>query len=149
MDILKKVINSLTDKEKFEIFAIISLLFLCTILVLSAIAWSRGQDVDYFKEKIFIIEERLNINDRRDNDQGDKLSAVDNKLAEAERDITIIAINVAATQHVVKEIVNPPNKKQQTIPPFEKLPPLPAPKKTVNDLRPLTAEEQKKLKSQN
>ena len=146
MDIIKKLFKDLSDKEKFEIVIIVSLLFFCTIVVLSAIAWSRGQDVDYFKEKIVIMEERLNHNDKRDHDQGERINNVEARVAEAEKDITVTVINVAATQNVVKDIINPPNKRPQTIPPFDKLPPLPAPRKTVTEsIKPISPEQAKRM----
>ena len=146
MEIFKRLLSDFTDKEKFEISLFVLLILVGTVLVLLGISWSRGRDVDYFKEKIYIIEERLNHNDKRDHDQGESIAKTEARISETEKDVTVIAINVAATQNVVKDIINPPNKKNPTsIPPFEKLPPLPVPKKSVQHLKPLTHEEIKKL----
>lgn len=146
MQIFKKILNDFSDKEKLEITLFLSFILFATIIVLSAIAWSRGQDVDYFKEKIYFIEERLNNNDKRDNDQRERLATVEGRVSETEKDMSIVVMNVAATQTVIKDAINPPNKKPIVIPPFEKLPPLPPPRKVIEQpIRPLTKEETKKI----
>lgn len=57
--------NKLTDTEKVEVlFLVIAMLF-STFIIISVIAWSRGVDVEYYKERVALIENKLIVIDKR------------------------------------------------------------------------------------
>jgi len=70
-NILAELLN-LTDREKAEIFLLMFVLAACAAVVMLGISWSRGNDVDYFKERLILTEARLNSIDKKVDDMRDK-----------------------------------------------------------------------------
>ena len=57
--------NDLTPVEKTQVLWSLIMVLVATVLVLYAIAASRGHDVDYFKERLGLQEQRLNYMDQK------------------------------------------------------------------------------------
>lgn len=57
--------NDLTPVEKTQVLWSLVMVLCVTVLVLYAIAASRGHDVDYFKERLGLQEQRLNYLDQK------------------------------------------------------------------------------------
>ena len=57
--------NDLTPVEKTQVLWSLVMVLCVTVLVLYAIAASRGQDIDYFKERLGLQEQRLNYMDQK------------------------------------------------------------------------------------
>lgn len=55
----------LTADERAQIAWMMCVVLLAMVIVLYAIAASRGQDVDYFKERLGLQEQRLNYMDQK------------------------------------------------------------------------------------
>ena len=82
----------LTESEKTQIYLGLSLVLGALVIVLYAIAASRGQDVDYFKHRMMIMEQRLNNMDvktdnisQRNADINQRLTAIENTVEEQRR----------------------------------------------------------------
>ena len=57
--------NDLTPVEKTQVLWSLVMVLCVTVLVLYAIAASRGHDIDYFKERLGLQEQRLNYMDQK------------------------------------------------------------------------------------
>ena len=115
---MKKIIAellNLNDQEKAEIFLLLFVLALCTAVVMLGISWSRGRDVDHFKERILIMDERMTHLDKKIHDQNQK----SDKILEAVNE-TRTALN--------NEIVRN-NEQDKWLEEWKKLPQLPKPKR--------------------
>lgn len=60
----------------------------CTVLVVSIVAWSNGKDVDYFKERVIMLDNRMNVLDKRVHDSVLRQEEVVKKLNE-----TVVQLN--------------------------------------------------------
>ena len=105
---------NLTDKEKTEILLLMIMLLICTCLVLLAFSWSRGNDVDYFKERIVLIEHRLTGMDKRMSDHDIKFD----KIIEATNE----------TRQKLNDEIARNNEQEKWIEYWKTLPQLPQPK---------------------
>jgi len=115
MSKLTSLWHSLDDKDKFEIFFILFFIAVAVAVVLLGIAWSRGHDVDYFKERIVLIEHRLTGMDKRMDNHDVKFD----KIIEA----------VNETRQKLNDEINRNNEQDKWIEEWKKLPQLPKPKR--------------------
>lgn len=76
---------NLTDKEKAELYGLMILLLFCTCAVLLGISWSRGNDVDYFKERIILTEQRMTVIDKKIHDTQLEINKTNEHVAESRR----------------------------------------------------------------
>jgi hypothetical protein len=56
---------NLTDKEKAEIFLMMILVLLCTCFILLAIVWSRSNEVEYFRKRVILMDQRMTVIDKK------------------------------------------------------------------------------------
>ena len=82
--IIAELLN-LTDKDKAEIYLIMVVLLFCTCAVILAIAWSRGNDVQYFKERIVLMDQRMTTIDKKLHDTQQNLNKTNENAAETRR----------------------------------------------------------------
>jgi hypothetical protein len=82
--IIAELIN-FTDKEKAEVFAILTVILFCTCAVLLGITWSRGNDVQYFKERIVLMDQRMTGIDKKLHDTQQNLNKTNETAAETRR----------------------------------------------------------------
>jgi len=85
---MKKIIAelfNLTDQEKAEMFAILAVILFCTCAVLLGITWSRGNDVQYFKERIVLMDQRMTGIDKKLHDTQQNLNKTNENAAETRR----------------------------------------------------------------
>jgi len=115
MSKLTSIWHSLEDKDKFEIFFILFFIAVGVAIVLLGIAWSRGHDVDYFKERIVLIEQRLTGMDKRMDNHDMKFD----KIVEATND----------TRQALNNEIQRNNEQDKWIEEWKKLPQLPKPKR--------------------
>ena len=115
MSKLTSLWHSLDDKDKFEIFFILFFIAVAVAVVLLGIALSRGHDVDYFKERIVLIEHRLTGMDKRMDNHDVKFD----KIIEA----------VNETRQKLNDEINRNNEQDKWIEEWKKLPQLPKPKR--------------------
>jgi len=59
------MLKNLTPSDKVELMIVLLAMLGCTVLVVSIVAWSNGKDVDYFKERVIMLDNRMNILDKR------------------------------------------------------------------------------------
>lgn len=59
------MLSKLSPSDKIELLLIICVVFFCTMLVITVIAWSNGKDIDYFKERVLLLDNRMNHIDKR------------------------------------------------------------------------------------
>ena len=83
---------NLTDHEKAEIFLLMFVLAGCAAVVMLGISWSRGNDVDYFKERIILMEQRMTHLDKKIHDEGQKAD----KILEAVNETRVVLNNEIA-----------------------------------------------------
>jgi len=83
-NLITELIN-LTDKDKVEIYLIMVVLLFCTCAVLLGITWSRGNDVDYFKERIVLMDQRMTGIDKKLHDTQQNLNKTNENAAETRR----------------------------------------------------------------
>ena len=106
---------NLTDHEKAEIFLLMFVLAGCAAVVMLGISWSRGNDVDYFKERIILMEQRMTHLDKKLHDEGQKMDKVVEALNE--------------TRTVLNNEINRNNEQDKWLEEWKKLPQLPKPKR--------------------
>lgn len=82
--IITEILN-LTDKDKAEIYLVMVVVLFCTCAVILAIAWSRGNDVDYFKERIILMDQRMTVIDKKIHDVGLEQSKINESVSETRR----------------------------------------------------------------
>lgn len=111
---IKKSLTELTDSEKLEICLFTLLISSAVILVLMAIATSRGNDVDYFKERILNLEQRFTVAEKARDSIQIRLSEEEKKSIELNTKVNETQIRVQETERWIEE--------------FNRLPPLPKPK---------------------
>jgi hypothetical protein len=115
MSKLTSIWHSLEDKDKFEIFFLLFFIAVFVCVVLLGIAWSRGHDVDYFKERIVLIEQRMTGMDKRMDNHDMKFD----KIIEA----------VNETRQKLNDEIQRNNEQDKWIEEGKKLPSLPKPKR--------------------
>lgn len=106
---------NLTDHEKAEIFLLMFVLAGCAAVVMLGISWSRGNDVDYFKERIILMEQRMTHLDKKIHDEGQKAD----KILEAVNETRVVLNNEIARN----------NEQDKWLEEWKKLPQLPKPKR--------------------
>ena len=106
---------NLTDHEKAEIFLLMFVLAGCAAVVMLGISWSRGNDVDYFKERIILMEQRMTHLDKKIHDEGQKVD----KILEAVNETRVVLNNEIARN----------NEQDKWLEEWKKLPQLPKPKR--------------------
>lgn len=57
--------QSLTNSEQTQIIWTVIIVLLAMVALLTAVAASRGQDVEYFKQRLGLMEQRVNYMDQR------------------------------------------------------------------------------------
>ena len=118
MSFMKKIIAELfylTDQEKAEIFLLMFVIALCASVVMLGISWSRGNDVDYFKERVVLMEQRMTHLDKKIHDEGQKTD----KIVEA----------INETRVALNNEINRNNEQDKWLEEWKKLPQLPKPKR--------------------
>ncbi len=110
-----KMLKELSDKDKKEILIYCLMALFCTTAVILAIAWSRGRDVDYFKERILIFEGRLDGMHKFINDTRDRNDIVIERLKE--------------TNQKLDKVIEKQSEQDRWIEEWKKLPQLPKPKR--------------------
>ena len=113
-NIIAELFN-LTDHEKAEIFLLMFVLALCAAVVMLGISWSRGNDVEYFKERVVLMEQRMTHLDKKVHDEGQKMDKV------------VEAIN--ETRVALNNEINRNNEQDKWLEEWKKLPQLPKPKR--------------------
>ena len=115
---MKKIIAellNLTDREKAEIFMLMFVLAACSAVVMLGISWSQSRDVDYFKERIILMEQRMTHLDKKVHDEGQKMDKVVEALNE--------------TRTVLGNEIVRNNEQDKWLEEWKKLPQLPKPKR--------------------
>jgi len=113
-NIIAELFN-LTDHEKAEIFLLMFVLAACASVVMLGISWSRGNDVEYFKERVVLMEQRMTHLDKKLHDEGQKMDKV------------VEAIN--ETRVALNNEINRNNEQDKWLEEWKKLPQLPKPKR--------------------
>lgn len=62
------MLRALSTADKLELSIICLVALFCTSLVISVIAWANGRDLAYFKERVILMEHRMNALDKKQND---------------------------------------------------------------------------------
>lgn len=115
---MKKIIAelfNLTDQEKAEIFLLMFALAACAAVIMLGITWSQSRDVDYFKERIILMEQRMTHLDKKVHDEGQKMDKVVEALNE--------------TRTVLGNEIVRNNEQDKWLEEWKKLPQLPKPKR--------------------
>ena len=115
---MKKIIAellNLTDREKAEIFMLMFVLAACSAVVMLGISWSQSRDVDYFKERIVLMEQRMTHIDKKLHDQNQKADKI------------LDAVN--ETRTVLNNEIARNNEQDKWLEEWKKLPQLPKPKR--------------------
>jgi len=115
---MKKIIAelfNLSDQEKAEIFLLMFVLAACTAVVMLGISWSRGKDVDYFKERIVLMEQRMTHLNKKIHDESQRVDKVVEALNE--------------TRTVLGNEIVRNNEQDKWLEEWKKLPQLPKPKR--------------------
>lgn len=115
MSKLFSIWRNLTDKDKLEVTFGLFFILLAVIIVLLGIAWSRGHDVEYFKERIIIIDQNILGMNKRMTEQDLRFD----KIVDATNE-TRQALNNEITRN---------NEQDKWIEEWKKLPQLPKPKR--------------------
>lgn len=62
---LFKLWSELPSEEKISVFMMLSFVLAAVVIVLYAFLASRGQDIEYFKYRLGLIEQRINYMDQK------------------------------------------------------------------------------------
>lgn len=62
------MLKNLSIGDKLELASITAALLFCTVVVILSIAWSNGRDLVYFKERVILMEHRMNSLDKKQDD---------------------------------------------------------------------------------
>lgn len=62
------MLRSLSTADKLELSIISLVILFCTSLVIAVISYSNGRDLAYFKERVVLMEYRMNALDKKQND---------------------------------------------------------------------------------
>jgi uncharacterized protein YoxC len=108
------MLKNLTPSDKVELMIVLLAMLGCTVLVVSIVAWSNGKDVDYFKERVIMLDNRMNVLDKRVHDSVLRQEEVVKKMNE-----TVTQLNSVTTK--VEE-------HDKWLDEWKKLPSLPKPK---------------------
>jgi uncharacterized protein YoxC len=108
------MLKDLTPSDKVELLIVLLAILGCTVLVVSIVAWSNGKDVDYFKERVIMLDNRMNVLDKRVHDSVLRQEEVVKKMNE-----TVTQLNSVTTK--VEE-------HDKWLDEWKKLPSLPKPK---------------------
>jgi uncharacterized protein YoxC len=108
------MLKDLTPSDKVELLIVLLAMLGCTVLVVSIVAWSNGKDVDYFKERVIMLDNRMNVLDKRVHDSVLRQEEVVKKMNE-----TVTQLNSVTTK--VEE-------HDKWLDEWKKLPSLPKPK---------------------
>ena len=108
------MLKDLTPSDKVELLIVLLAVLGCTVLVVSIVAWSNGKDVDYFKERVLMLDNRMNVLDKRVHDSVLRQEEVVKKLNE-----TVIQLNDNTTRI---------DEHDKWMAEWKKLPSLPKPK---------------------
>jgi uncharacterized protein YoxC len=108
------MLKDLTPSDKVELLIVLLAVLGCTVLVVSIVAWSNGKDVDYFKERVIMLDNRMNVLDKRVHDSVLRQEEVVKKMNE-----TVTQLNSVTTK--VEE-------HDKWLDEWKKLPSLPKPK---------------------
>jgi len=108
------MLKDLTPSDKVELIIVLLAMLGCTVLVVSIVAWSNGKDVDYFKERVIMLDNRMNVLDKRVHDSVLRQEEVVKKMNE-----TVTQLNSVTTK--VEE-------HDKWLDEWKKLPSLPKPK---------------------
>jgi hypothetical protein len=108
------MLKDLTPSDKVELLIVLLAVLGCTVLVVSIVAWSNGKDVDYFKERVILLDNRMNVLDKRVHDSVLRQEEVVKKMNE-----TVTQLNSVTTK--VEE-------HDKWLDEWKKLPSLPKPK---------------------
>mgnify|MGYP006961908618 CR=1 FL=1 len=108
------MLKDLTPSDKVELMIVLLAMLGCTVLVVSIVAWSNGKDVDYFKERVIMLDNRMNVLDKRVHDSVLRQEEVVKKMNE-----TVTQLNSVTTK--VEE-------HDKWLDEWKKLPSLPKPK---------------------
>ena len=108
------MLKDLTPSDKVELLIVLLAMLGCTVLVVSIVAWSNGKDVDYFKERVIMLDNRMNLLDKRVHDSVLRQEEVVKKMNE-----TVTQLNSVTTK--VEE-------HDKWLDEWKKLPSLPKPK---------------------
>lgn len=117
---INRIFSAITDldsNEKTEVIVFLFLIFFATSVILAAISWSRGNDVEYFKTKLHSLEERFNVAEKARNDAKDKIVDLTLKQAEQRNQIENLQVRSVEMEAWLEE--------------FNKLPNLPKPKQPL------------------
>jgi hypothetical protein len=112
-NLIAELLN-LTDKEKAEVFLLMFVLASCAAVVMLGISWSRGNDVEYFKERIILMDQRMTVIDKKIHDEGQRID----KVAEYSNE----------TRRVLESEIQRNVEQDRWIEEWKKLPQLPKPK---------------------
>lgn len=94
---LKYLYNQLTAQDKFEITVLILAVSMAVVVVLLGIAWSRGNDVDYFKIRMQMLEERFTVAEKSRINIIERVEAAD--IKNKEQDFHLNVISQAVNEH--------------------------------------------------
>jgi hypothetical protein len=59
------MLRNLSTGDKIEVAIITIVMLFCTVVVILAISWSNGRDLLYFKERVILMEYRMNALDKK------------------------------------------------------------------------------------
>ena len=118
MSFMKKIfaeLLNLSDQDKAEIFLLLFVMAACASVVMLGITWSRGNDVEYFKERIILMDQRMTVIDKKLHDEGQRAD----KILEAVNETRVVLNNEIARN----------NEQDKWLEEWKKLPQLPKPKR--------------------
>ncbi len=111
--IITELLN-LTDKDKAEVLVLMLALLFCCCLILLGLTWSRGNDVDYFKERIILMDQRMSV--------------IDKKLHDTQQNLNKTNENASETRRLLEFEINRNYEQEKWIEHWKTLPQLPQPK---------------------
>lgn len=110
----KKAVSEIPDSEKIQLVLIFLAICFAVVLVLMAIAFSRGKDIDYFKDKMYFLEHRFETAEKARDEMKHKIADLDKKTVELNAKIVEVSNRVSDNERWIEE--------------YNKLPTLPKPK---------------------
>lgn len=105
-------LKNLTDKDKIHILLAILLVAFTVAMISILFNITRGEEVDYFKHRLILLEERVNYVDRKHDDYRDKHDRANER-----------------TNEKVNEMYRKVEEHDRWIEEWKKLPQLPKPKR--------------------
>lgn len=110
----KKAISEIPDSEKIQLISIFLAICFAVVLILMAISFSRGKDIDYFKDKMYFLEHRFEKAEKIRDDMKNKISDLEKQNLETNAKLVEISNRVSDNERWIEE--------------YNKLPTLPKPK---------------------